>query len=276
MAKNQNEMSFLDHLEELRWHLVRSFIAIFIFGVVLFIFQTQVYEYFLLAHLKPDFITYQWFCDGFAFLGMESSFCTVDFPQKLQSLSLTNQLMNSLWTSAILGLILAFPYVVYEMWKFIAPGLHESERKNSRGFIFVTSFLFFIGLLFSYFIICPMSVYFFYNYQITDLIQNNFQFESYISIITNALLGVSLVFELPVIIYFLSKAGLVSPQFLRTYRRHALVVVLILSAIITPPDVASQIIVSIPVMFLYEIGIYISKFVEKKRLKREKQLSNVR
>ena len=120
-----------------------------------------------------------------------------------------------------------------------------------------------------------MSVYFFYNYQITDLIQNNFQFESYISIITNALLGVSLVFELPVIIYFLSKAGLVSPQFLRTYRRHALVVVLILSAIITPPDVASQIIVSIPVMFLYEIGIYISKFVEKKRLKREKQLSNV-
>ncbi|MGB0776659.1 MAG: twin-arginine translocase subunit TatC [Flavobacteriaceae bacterium] len=276
MANNKNEMSFLGHLEELRWHLVRSFVAIFALAVVLFIFQTQVYEYFLLAHLKPDFITYQWFCEAFGSIGIESSFCNVNFPQKLQSLSLTNQLMNSLWTSAILGLILAFPYIIYELWKFIAPGLHENERKNSRGFIFVTSFLFFLGLLFSYFIICPMSVYFFYNYQITDLIVNNFQFESYISIITNALLGISLVFELPVLIYFLSKAGLVTPQFLKTYRKHALVVILILSAIITPPDIASQIIVSIPVMFLYEIGIYISKFVEKKRLKKEKQLSNVK
>lgn len=276
MANNKNEMSFLGHLEELRWHLVRSFVAIFALAVVLFIFQTQVYEYFLLAHLKPDFITYQWFCEAFGSIGIESSFCNVNFPQKLQSLSLTNQLMNSLWTSAILGLILAFPYIIYELWKFIAPGLHENERKNSRGFIFVTSLLFFLGLLFSYFIICPMSVYFFYNYQITDLIVNNFQFESYISIITNALLGISLVFELPVLIYFLSKAGLVTPQFLKTYRKHALVVILILSAIITPPDIASQIIVSIPVMFLYEIGIYISKFVEKKRLKKEKQLSNVK
>ena len=269
-------MSFLGHLEELRWHLVRSFVAIFALAVVLFIFQTQVYEYFLLAHLKPDFITYQWFCEAFGSIGIESSFCNVNFPQKLQSLSLTNQLMNSLWTSAILGLILAFPYIIFELWKFIAPGLHENERKNSRGFIFITSLLFFLGLLFSYFIICPMSVYFFYNYQITDLIVNNFQFESYISIITNALLGISLVFELPVLIYFLSKAGLVTPQFLKTYRKHALVVILILSAIITPPDIASQIIVSIPVMFLYEIGIYISKFVEKKRLKKEKQLSNVK
>ncbi|MDA8596645.1 twin-arginine translocase subunit TatC, partial [Flavobacteriaceae bacterium] len=190
MANNKNEMSFLGHLEELRWHLVRSFVAIFALAVVLFIFQTQVYEYFLLAHLKPDFITYQWFCEAFGSIGIESSFCNVNFPQKLQSLSLTNQLMNSLWTSAILGLILAFPYIIYELWKFIAPGLHENERKNSRGFIFVTSLLFFLGLLFSYFIICPMSVYFFYNYQITDLIVNNFQFESYISIITNALLGI--------------------------------------------------------------------------------------
>lgn len=269
-------MSFLGHLEELRWHLVRSFAAIFILSIVLFVFQKQVYDYFLLAHLKPDFITYTWFCNAFGAIGIESSFCTVDFPQKLQSLSLTNQLMNSLWTSAILGLILAFPYIVYEIWKFISPGLHEVERKSSRGFIFITSLLFFVGVLFSYYIICPMSVYFFYNYQITDLIVNNFQFESYISIITNALLGVSLVFELPVIIYFLSKAGLVTPEFLKTYRKHSFVAVLILSAIITPPDIASQIIVSIPVMFLYEIGIYISRRVEKKRLKKENKVKNVK
>lgn len=269
-------MSFLGHLEELRWHLVRSFAAIFIFSILLFVFQKQVYEYFLLAHLKSDFVTYTWFCNAFGAIGIESSFCSVDFPQKLQSLSLTNQLMNSLWTSLILGLILAFPYLVYEIWKFISPGLHEAERKNSRGFIFITSLLFFLGVLFSYFIICPMSVYFFYNYQITELIVNNFQFESYISIITNALLGVSLVFELPVLIYFLSKAGLVTPEFLKTYRKHSFVAVLILSAIITPPDIASQIIVSIPVMFLYEIGIYISRRVEKKRLKKENKVNHVK
>jgi sec-independent protein translocase protein TatC len=276
MEKNRNEMSFLGHLEELRWHLVRSFAAIFIFSILLFVFQKQVYEYFLLAHLKSDFVTYTWFCNAFGAIGIESSFCSVDFPQKLQSLSLTNQLMNSLWTSLILGLILAFPYLVYEIWKFISPGLHEAERKNSRGFIFITSLLFFLGVLFSYFIICPMSVYFFYNYQITELIVNNFQFESYISIITNALLGVSLVFELPVLIYFLSKAGLVTPEFLKNYRKHSFVAVLILSAIITPPDIASQIIVSIPVMFLYEIGIYISRRVEKKRLKKENKVNHVK
>jgi sec-independent protein translocase protein TatC len=276
MEKNRNEMSFLGHLEELRWHLVRSFAAIFIFSILLFVFQKQVYEYFLLAHLKSDFVTYTWFCNAFGAIGIESSFCSVDFPQKLQSLSLTNQLMNSLWTSLILGLILAFPYLVYEIWKFISPGLHEAERKNSRGFIFITSLLFFLGVLFSYFIICPMSVYFFYNYQITELIVNNFQFESYISIITNALLGVSLVFELPVLIYFLSKAGLVTPEFLKTYRKHSFVAVLILSAIITPPDIASQIIVSIPVMFLYEIGIYISRRVEMKRLKKENKVNHVK
>ncbi|MGB0837057.1 MAG: twin-arginine translocase subunit TatC [Flavobacteriaceae bacterium] len=276
MDNNKGEMSFLGHLEELRWHLVRSSVVIFIFAILLFIFQKDVYEYFLLAHLQPDFITYTWFCEAFSAIGVDSSFCNVQFPQKLQSIALTNQLMNSLWTSMILGLILAFPYVVYELWKFIAPGLHENERNNSKGFIFSSSLLFLLGLVFSYYIICPMSVYFFYNYQITDLIVNNFQFESYISIITNALLGVSLVFELPIIIYFLTKAGLVTPDFLKKYRKHAFVIVLILSAIITPPDIASQIIVSIPVMFLYEIGIYISKIVVKKQLKKENKLSNVK
>lgn len=267
MSNQKNEMSFLGHLEELRWHLVRSFVAIFIVAFVLFIFQTEVYENFLFAHKNPDFITYQWFCQLFTFIGIESSFCTITFPDKLQSLALTQQLMNSIWTSLILGFIITFPYVLWEIWRFVKPGLHPNERKKSTGFIFTASILFFFGVAFSFFVIVPMSVYFFYNYQITDMIQNNFKMESYISLVTNTLLGVALIFELPVLIYFLTKIGLITPQFLKKYRRHALILVLLLAAIITPPDAASLIIVSIPILILYEISIKVSKIVIKKQKK---------
>jgi len=261
----QKKMSFLDHLEELRWHLVRSTICVFIFTIVFFIYQKQVYNLFLLAHLQPDFVTYQWFCKVFTKIGIESSFCNVNFNSSLQSLSPTNQLMNALWSSFILGLIISFPYIIWELMKFITPGLTKKEQKKSKGFIIIATLLLLLGLLFSYYVISPMSVYFFYNYQITDLITNNFQFDSYIGLITNTLLGVSLVFELPLIVYFLSKMGLITPQFLKTYRKHALVVVLIVAAIITPPDVASQIIVAIPILILYEISIWVSKFITKKQ-----------
>ena len=268
MAKDKNNMSFLGHLEELRWHLVRGFAAIFIIAIVLFIFQTEVYENFLFAHKKPGFITYRVFCKTFNFIGIESNFCTLSFPDKLQSLALTQQLMNSIWTSFILGLIISFPYLLWEIWRFVAPGLHENEIKKSKGFIFIASLLFFLGVAFSYYIIAPMSVYFFYNYQITDMIENSFKMESYISLITNTLLGVAIIFELPVIVYFLTKIGLITPEFLKKYRKHSLVLVLILAAIITPPDVASQIIVAIPILILYEISIKISRMVIKKQEKR--------
>lgn len=267
MSQETKEMSFLGHLEELRWHLVRSFAAIFIVAIVLFIFQTKVYDSFLLAHLNPNFSTYTFFCDVFAMFSVESGFCDLTFPQKLQSLALTQQLMSAILTSLILGIICTFPYLLWELWRFIAPGLHKSERRKSRGFIFIASVLFFAGVLFSYYVIVPMSVSFFYGYQISAKIVNQFTLDSYISLVTNTLLGVSLVFELPVLIFFLTKLGLVSPSFLRKYRKHALVIVLILSAIITPPDVASQIIVSIPILILYEVSIHVSKFVIKKQEK---------
>ena len=265
MSEEKNQMSFLSHLEELRWHLVRSTAAIFLFGIILFVFKKEVYDGFLLAHLDTNFVTYQWFCEVFSSIGIESDFCGVKFPQKLQSLSMTNQLMNAIWTSLILGLIISFPYILWEMWKFIAPGLHESEIKKSKGFLFITSILFFTGVAFSFYVIVPMSVYFFYHFEITDTIQNNFTLSSYISMVTNTILGVSVVFELPVLIFFLTKLGLITPEFLKTYRKHALVVVLLLSAVITPPDVASQIIVSIPVLILYEVSIHVSRFVVKKQ-----------
>jgi sec-independent protein translocase protein TatC len=270
MSKQQKEMSFLGHLEELRWHLVRSAAVIFTIAIVLFVFKETVYNDFIIAHTQSDFVTYQFFCKVFGRIGIESSFCDIQIPSKLQALSLTQQLMSSLWVSLILGFIISFPYILWEMWRFITPGLHKAERNKSKGFLFIASLLFFIGVAFSYYVIMPMSVSFFYGYQISENIINNFTLDSYISLFTNTMLGISLVFELPVVIYFLTKIGLVTPGFLRKYRKHALVLVLILSAIITPPDVASQVIVSIPILILYEISIRISSFVIKKQQKNAK------
>ena len=265
MAK-QREMSFLEHLEELRWHLVRSAASIFLLGLLFFIFAEEVYNNFLLAHIQPNFITYQLFCDFFNIFNVDSDFCNISFANnKLQSIEVTSQLMNSIWTSFILGIIVSFPYILWEFWRFIIPGLHENEVKKSKGFIFVASILFFIGVAFSFYVIAPISINFLYNYQITDTIENNFTLESHIGLVTNMLLGISILFELPVIIYFLAKAGLITPEFLKKYRRHALCLVLILAAIITPPDVASQIIVAIPVLFLYEISIKVAALVIKRQ-----------
>ncbi|MCH2032986.1 MAG: twin-arginine translocase subunit TatC [Tenacibaculum sp.] len=260
----EKEMSFLDHLEELRWHVIRSFSAIFIIAILVFVYIKTVFDTVLLAHLKPDFATYKFFCNVFSTMGIDSSFCDIQFKQTLQALNPTQQLMTAIWSSLILGFILAFPYVLWEIWRFISPGLLENERKKSRGFIFWASFLFFLGILFSYYVIIPMSVYFFYNFTIGDAVVNNFKLDAYIGLVTNTLIGVAVFFELPIIIFFLSKIGLITPAFLRKYRKHALVIVLVLAAIITPPDIASQVIVSVPIMILYEISIYISKFVIKK------------
>lgn len=261
----EKEMSFLAHLEELRWHLVRSAGAIIGIAVAIFVLRKYVYEYFLLAHLKAEFITYRALCKGFKFIGIDSDFCTIAFNTQLKSLGPTDQLMNALWASAILGFIVSFPYILWEFWRFVAPGLHETEIKKSKGFIFTSSLLFFLGVLFSYYVILPMSVYFFYYFSVADVVVNDFTLSKYMSLITNTLLGVGIMFELPVVIYFLSKIGLITPMFLRKYRRHALVVVLILSAIITPPDIASQVIVSIPILILYEISIVVSNRIYKKQ-----------
>lgn len=268
MTTKQKEMSFLSHLEELRWHMVRSVAAIFILAIVFFIFAQQVYDNFLLAHIKSDFITYQIFCDFFNLIGVDSAFCDINFSEKkLQSIKVTSQLMNSIWSSLILGLIIAFPYILWEIWRFVSPGLTDKEIKKSRGFIFIASSLFFLGVLFSFYIIAPVSIHFLYNYQITESIENSFTLESHIGLVTNMLIGVSILFELPVLIYFLTKIGLITPEFLKRYRKHALVIVLILAAIITPPDVASQVIVAIPILFLYEIGIKVSQRVIKNQQK---------
>lgn len=270
--KNPEEMSFLDHLEELRWHLIRSVLAVMLIGTVAFIFKKFIFDVIIFGPKSPDFITYTFFCDLSQKLGLDETFCTREMGFIIQNRTMAGQFSAHIWTSIWAGVVVGFPYLVYEIWKFISPGLYENERKNARGFIFITSLLFFLGVLFGYYIITPLSINFLGNYNISSEVTNQIDISSYIAILRSSVLASGLIFELPIIIYFFTRIGLVTPKFLRTYRKHSIVVVLILSAVITPPDIASQIVVSIPILILYEISIFISAYVLKRDQKKLKQL----
>ena len=270
-ASNKDEMSFLDHLEELRWHLIRSVLAIVIVATVAFIFKDFIFDVLLFGPKNKDFVTYRWFCSLSQTLGQGSSFCIEELPFRIQSRTVAGQFSAHLWTSVLAGFIVSFPYIIYEFWKFISPGLYEKERKNARGFIFVASILFFIGVLFGYYIVTPLSINFLGNYSVSSEIFNDFDLSSYIGLLRASVLAAGIIFELPIIIYFLTLIGVVTPEFLRKNRKISLVLVLSLSAIITPPDIASQIIVSIPILILYEVSIVIAKIVTRNQ---DKALKN--
>lgn len=265
----EKEMSFLDHLEELRWHLVRSTLAVVIVGIVAFIFKSFIFDVLIFGPSRPDFATYRLFCDVSRSMGMEA-FCFSEMPFRIQSRTMSGQFSAHMWTSIYAGIIIAFPYILYEFWKFISPGLKENERSSSRGFIIIASLLFFLGVLFGYYVITPLSINFLGSYQVSEKVINSFDLDSYISLVRTSVLASGIIFELPIIIYILTKIGLVTPEALRKYRKFSLIIVLAVSAIITPPDVASQIIVAIPILILYEVSIYISKMVIKKQKRKER------
>ncbi|AIY13618.1 MULTISPECIES: twin-arginine translocase subunit TatC [Cellulophaga] len=267
--KDTVDMSFLDHLEELRWHLIRSTLAVLIVGSVAFAFSRYIFDWVIFAPSKMNFATYEFFCNIAKFFNFTSDFCAEELPFTIQSRTMAGQFSADIWTAIWAGIIIAFPYILFEMWKFISPGLYEKERKNSRGFIFIASFLFFLGVLFGYYIVAPLSINFLGTYSVSDVVKNEFDLSSYISTLRSSVIACGIIFELPIIIYFLTKIGLVTPEILKKYRKIALVVVLILSAVITPPDVASQIVVSIPIIILYQVSIYISGYVIRKELKKE-------
>ncbi len=267
MAKDVNEMSFLDHLEELRWHLIRATLSIVLVGTFAFIFSRSLFKLIIFAPLEMSFPTYNLLCKAGQFIGVETSFCNEALPMIIQNRTMAGQFSADIWTSILAGFIISFPYVIYQLWKFISPGLMPNERKYSKGFIIISSLLFFLGVLFGYYVVCPLSINFLANYSISDVVDNQIDISSYIALVRSASLASGLVFELPIIIYFLTKVGLVTPETLKKYRKYALVIVLILSAIITPPDIASQIIVAIPILVLYQVSIYISKIVVKNQQK---------
>lgn len=270
-ASPEKEMSFLDHLEELRWHLVRSTIAVLVLAVIAFMFKGFIFDVLIFGPTKTDFPTYAMFCEISRYLGMEI-FCYQEMPFTIQSRTMTGQFSAHMWTSIYVGIIVAFPYILYEFWKFISPGLKEKERSSSRGFIGFASVLFFLGVLFGYYLITPLSINFLGSYQVSEEVINQFDLDSYISLVRTSVLACGIVFELPILMYILTKIGLVTPEILKKYRKFALIIVLILSAIITPPDVVSQIIVAIPILILYEVSIYISKIVIRNQLREEKRV----
>lgn len=256
MENSEKQMPFLEHLEELRWRLVKCAIAILLVGSVLWVFQEEIMERVFLSMRHADFITFKFFCENFGV-------CVDKINFEMQSMTVTGQFSYALLMSALGGVVVSFPFIFYQLWGFIKPGLKQTEKSVANGVIVYVSLLFFLGIAFGYFLLAPLCVQFFGNYQISEEIKNEFTVNSYLSTIMSTVFYSGLLFLLPVIAYLLTKIGLITPAFLSKYRKHAIVGVLVLSAIITPPDLISQIIVAIPITILYEIGIVVAKRAEK-------------
>ena len=260
----EKEMSFFEHLEELRWHLVRAVVAIVVFAVAVFAAGDPIFKYIIEGPLQRDFITYS-IINGIA---PGANFYPPDF--QLTTYLFGESFITHLKVSFVLGLVVAFPYVFWEIWRFVSPGLYKKERNAARGIVFICSLLFLTGVLFGYFVISPFAVTFLGNYQIGNVV-NTPTLSSYVNYMTMFTLPVGMVFELPIVVYFLSKIGLVYPETMRRYRKHAFVVILLVAAIITPPDVVTQFLIGIPLYFLYELSIRISARVVKNKRAKEDQ-----
>lgn len=258
-------MTFGDHLEVLRWVFLRSFIIITIFAIAAFLFKDIIYNIIILGPKNDDFITFRLLCRFGNYF--KEGFLCISIPDiKLQALEVSEQFRSHLIISVISGLILAVPYIMWEIWRFIRPALNTKEKRGIRGFVFFTSFLFNTGIFFGYFIIVPLVMQFFLNYELSPDIVTEPKLSSYISNVTVLTLSTGLVFQLPLVIYFLSRAGIITPNVLRKRRKYAIIIIVILSAIITPPDFFSQFLLAVPLIGLYEISISLSSRAYKKSL----------
>jgi sec-independent protein translocase protein TatC len=266
--EEEEGMSFLDHLEALRYHLLRSVAAILILTVIAFISKDIVFGVIILGPSKVDFLTYRVLCDLGNYLGI-AALCIDELPFTIQSRQMTGQFTMHMTSSFVVGFIVAFPYVFWEIWRFISPGLYDKEKNAAKGAVFFVSFLFLSGAAFGYYVLSPLSINFLANYQLDPTILNEFDITSYVTTLTMLVLASAIMFQLPVVVYFLSMSGLITSRMLKEYRRHSIVVILIVSAIITPPDVVSQLLIAMPILVLYEVGIVLAKRIEKqKALKR--------
>ena len=256
-------MSFLDHLEELRWHIVRSIVAILAFAIVVYICEAWVFENIIFAHKDENFVTY----DIFQRLGVD--FGPSDF-QIIQT-ELAEQFFTSLKVSFWIGFVAAFPYVFYQFWNFVKPGLYENEQKAARGVVFVCSFLFAVGVSFGFIVLAPFAIKFLSGYSVGIAVENSVTLKSYVGYLTNFTIPTGIIFQLPLLVYFLAKVGLLTDEFMKTYRKHSLVVIFILAAMITPPDPMTMFLIGVPLYGLYEISIFIAGRTTRKR---EKELNS--
>jgi sec-independent protein translocase protein TatC len=267
----EGEMSFLEHLEELRWHIIRSLIAIVVMMIIAFIFKNVLFSKIVLAPKDPDFFTNRMFCNFGHFLAQHLNFKNPDIlcintkPLNLISIKMSGQITTHITVALVAGIILAFPVVIREFWMFFKPALHSNEAKYARGAVLASSLLFFVGVLFGYYMLAPLSIHFLSTYRISSDVVNQINVRSFIGTLTSICLATGVVFELPIIAFFLTKIGVITPAFMRKYRKHAIVVIFIVAAIITPPDVFSQTLVAIPLLILYEVSILISARVMKQK-----------
>lgn len=261
-AGKEHEMTFMEHLEELRWVLIRSAVAITLAAFISFFGYKYVFDDILLSPKSPEFFTNRLMCYLSKLLD-SPSICINSKPLKIINTDMAGQFNTHCLVSFYAGLILAFPFIIYQLWKFISPALLEEERKKVRGTVFIISALFIIGVFFGYYFIAPFSIDFLGGYSISNQVENFINLSSYISLVSSLSLVSGLVFEMPVLVFFLTRFGIITPAFLKKYRRHAFVVILIIAAIISPPDVLSMTLIAIPLWLLFEISVLVSKRIIK-------------
>ncbi|MBL7703949.1 MAG: twin-arginine translocase subunit TatC [Taibaiella sp.] len=256
-ADHTATMNLMDHIEAFRWHLVRSLLAIVACSVLAFLNIEWIFTHVILAPAHPDFVSYHWF-DRLGKWMHTDALSMGDFSLNFQNTELAGQFMMSFTVSFVIGLILAFPYVVWEFWKFIRPALHPHEIKRSKGIVFWLSFLFIVGVCFAYYIVAPFTISFFAGYEISPDFKNNIMISNYYDMMSDLMIGMGIVFELPVLVYFLSRVGILTPDLMKRYNKFAIIIILILASVITPPDWLSIWIVAIPLLLLYQLSIFIS------------------
>jgi len=260
------EMSFIDHLEELRWHIIRMVIAILVGAIVVFIYVREIVSKVLFAPTKANFISAQWLCSLGKKIGIGDTLCFPEVHAKFLETQMTGQFISSFTVAFIGGFIIAFPYVFWEFWRFVRPALSEKEQKKTKGVIFWVSFLFFIGVAFGYFILTPFMVNFYFNYTLSDQIVIMPSFSDYLENLIYTTVGIGVLFQMPLLVMVLARIGIVTAKFLKKYRRHAFVIILIAAAIITPStDPFSLTIVTIPLYALYEASIIIASRINKRQ-----------
>ena len=268
------EMSFIDHLEDLRWHVFRSVIAILIGAIVVFIYAKDIVDKILFAPADNSFVTYKWLCDLSHSLGLGDMVCLAGVNAEFQSNTMTGQFISTFTIAFVGGFIVAFPYVFWEFWKFLKPALSPKELKRTRGVIFWVSLLFFSGVLFGYYILTPFMINFYFSYTLSDKIINLPNFSDYIENLIYTTVGVGILFQMPLLVMILARIGIVTAKFLRKYRRHAFIVILLAAAIITPStDPFSLTIVTIPLYLLFEASIIIASRINKSQKKEEEEWS---
>lgn len=271
--RTEKEMTFWEHLEELRWHLLRSVGAVVILAIIAFISKDFIFDQIILAPKSADFVTNRWLCEAGKWIAARLTFfsasalCIGDFDLKIININLAGQFLMHFYISIFAGLIVAVPFVIREIWSFIKPALYENEQKYTGGAVIWSSLLFIAGVLFSYFLIVPLSILFLGTYTVSESVQNQIALNSYVSTVVMLTFSIGLVFELPIFVYFLTKVGIITPSFMRKNRKMMIIIVLIVSAIITPPDIFSQILVAIPLFALYELSILVSDRIHKKQTK---------